>query len=59
MQKIYKYLTKEVADNYTQSTNAHKKETLDKGNLGDEETLKQKALKEKLKEQTSQLKSLF
>ena len=32
------------------------KETLDKGNLGDEGTLKQKALKEKLKEEISQLK---
>ena len=40
MQKIYKYLTKEVADNYTQSADVHKKETLDKENLGDEETLK-------------------
>ena len=53
-------MTKEVADNiYTQSADAHKKEMLDKGNLGDEETLEQKALKEKLKEEISQLKSLF
>ena len=57
MQRLFTELKREITENFTKSEDAHKNEILDKGNLIDEEILKQKALTEKLKEEITQLKN--
>ena len=57
MQRLFTELKREITENFTKSEDAHKNEMLDKGNIIDEEILKQKVLTEKLKEEITQLKN--